>query len=416
MAVALFRTLGQMEHSNAGAPLSGGRVYPQRNDTSAFAETCLDSAGSTLNTYENDADGLGNYIELDSNGRYQESVFLKDSDTYAAGYKFVVRDSLKVVQYTVSDIPSASPAFAGGDFAAEILNRIQVTASTLNLTAADAGNAYELDTTSGSITVNLPSAAATGNGKGFVFEKVAEANSVTINRAGSDLIEGSTSVVIYGQYSKVKLSTNGASWLRDRNTYTLLQNVDSRSGSFGGLFDLMIPASGHTLSGTRVRTDIQGNSWRIFENGGTFRGGSIDLTTMAAGAASAIMHSGIAANKSAMETATDLGRPVVPGLMHHHPGVAKAQAFFGIVAGAPVLVSSYNVSSITDVGTGLFNVNFTTPFSSANWAPIATPSAAVARLIVINTQSASLVQLSVRDDGGTPSDPAGVAFAGYGTQ
>lgn len=415
MAVALFRTLGQMEHSDAGAPLSGGRVYPQRNDTSAPANTYLDSAGSTLNSFEDDADTLGPYLELDSNGRYPESVFLADTASYPAGYKFIVRDANKVVQYTLSDVPAAAVAFTGGSFAAELMTWIQVTTTPLNLTAADAGKCYELDTTSVSITVNLPTAAATGNGKGFSFKKKSANNIVTIARAGADAIDGDTSKVLYALNEMVKVSSTGATWNRSGDYTNNLNNINLSNGTDGGKITLALPASGHTLSG-RIVLDSTANSFRIFENGGTARGGSIDLTTMAAGAASAIMHSGIAANKSAMETATDLGRPVVPGLMHHHPGVAKAQAFFGIVAGAPVLVSSYNVSSITDVGTGLFNVNFTTPFSSANWAPIATPSAAVARLIVINTQSASLVQLSVRDDGGTPSDPAGVAFAGYGTQ
>ena len=54
------------------------------------------------------------------------------------------------------------------------------------------------------------------------------------------------------------------------------------------------------------------------------------------------------------------------------PGVAKAWVRFNVSGGAPSIVASYNVTSITDNGVGDFTVNFTTAFSSANYVGVIT--------------------------------------------
>lgn len=417
MSTQLFKHLGQTEMSNAGAVLAGGRVYPQRNDTSAPANTYLDSAGSTLNSFEDDADTLGPYIELDANGRYPESVFLADTASYPAGYKFVVRDANKVVQYTLSDVPAAAVAFTGGQFAAELMNWIQVTSSPLNLTAADAGKCYELDTTSVAITVNLPTAAATGNGKGFTFKKQSANNTVTIARAGTDTIDGVTSKIMYGNDKLTKLNSNGAGWNVAEIYEPLLESVDRKSGSFGGVLFLSAPASGHTLTGN-VAIDVEGNRLRIFEGLSTFRGLGFDLTTAAGGAASVGFHSGIAATQPQMETASSFAAiPVVPSTMHFHPAMAKVWAYITITAGTPSLAAAHNVASITDGGVGIYGITLATAFSSALWAEAGQAFAGVAVIAYTNaTKTASAIQISVKDTGNNFVDPAAVALVGFGDQ
>jgi len=49
-------------------------------------------------------------------------------------------------------------------------------------------------------------------------------------------------------------------------------------------------------------------------------------------------------------------------------GIAKAWVFWNTNSGTPIINSSFNVSSITYSSTGLFNINFTTAFASANYA------------------------------------------------
>ena len=50
--------------------------------------------------------------------------------------------------------------------------------------------------------------------------------------------------------------------------------------------------------------------------------------------------------------------------------LCRAWAIFS-GTGTPTLADSFNVSSITDHGTGSYQVNFTTAFSSVNYAPLA---------------------------------------------
>jgi len=72
--------------------------------------------------------------------------------------------------------------------------------------------------------------------------------------------------------------------------------------------------------------------------------------------------------QSEMETATDVARAVTPGRTQYHPGVAKAWALWTVAGGAVTTVGTHNVSSLTDAGTGLVTVNFTTAFSAATYA------------------------------------------------
>ena len=70
-----------------------------------------------------------------------------------------------------------------------------------------------VDATAGNMVVNLP-AATLRKGSQLVISKVdASANTVTVNRAGSDTVEGATSVVLTAQWDKLVLLSDGvASW------------------------------------------------------------------------------------------------------------------------------------------------------------------------------------------------------------
>jgi hypothetical protein len=59
---------------------------------------------------------------------------------------------------------------------------------------------------------------------------------------------------------------------------------------------------------------------------------------------------------------------VTPGRQHYHPSAAKAWLQFAVSGGTPTINTSCNVASLTDHGTGDFTVNFTTAFSSVNYA------------------------------------------------
>lgn len=74
-----------------------------------------------------------------------------------------------------------------------------------------------------------------------------------------------------------------------------------------------------------------------------------------------------AASQAQMETATSTAVAVTPGRTQYHPGVAKAWCKITMSGGTPTLGVSHNVTSVSDNGPGLFTINFTTAFSSANY-------------------------------------------------
>jgi len=74
------------------------------------------------------------------------------------------------------------------------------------------------------------------------------------------------------------------------------------------------------------------------------------------------------ASKAEMEAASSLTVFSTPGREQYHPGVAKAWLHMTTSGGTVTLQDSYNVSSITDRGVGLYTAVWTTGFASANYA------------------------------------------------
>lgn len=78
-----------------------------------------------------------------------------------------------------------------------------------------------------------------------------------------------------------------------------------------------------------------------------------------------------------------------------HPGVAKAWVNFN-GTGTVAINDSYNVTSITDDGVGLYTVNFTTAFSSADYTLAGTANftggggAESVRIVSLTTTSAQI--------------------------
>jgi hypothetical protein len=73
-----------------------------------------------------------------------------------------------------------------------------------------------------------------------------------------------------------------------------------------------------------------------------------------------------AASQAEQEAGSSTTKLVTAGRQQYHPSAAKAWAHF---TNAAVINSGYNVSSITDNAGGDWTVNYTTPFSSASYAP-----------------------------------------------
>jgi hypothetical protein len=87
--------------------------------------------------------------------------------------------------------------------------------------------------------------------------------------------------------------------------------VNRQGAGEGGEIKLQIPASGTTLAGD-VIFDVAGNSVRFFENGGSFRGASIDLTLCAGGAATNLLGAIFRGTPQATTSGTDIDFTGIP--------------------------------------------------------------------------------------------------------
>lgn len=70
-----------------------------------------------------------------------------------------------------------------------------------------------------------------------------------------------------------------------------------------------------------------------------------------------------AAVQSDMETGTSTTTAVTPAVFQFHPSAPKAWCSYGHVGGTPTIKTSYNVTSITDIGTGDAKINLTISLS-----------------------------------------------------
>jgi hypothetical protein len=117
-----------------------------------------------------------------------------------------------------------------------------------------------------------------------------------------------------------------------------------------------------------------------------------------------------------METGTSLTLAVSPGMIGFHPSSVKCWGLFSITG---TVTASYNITSVTDTGTGVITVTIATDFSSANWAALATielTSTTVAQSCTTDSRAAGSVVLRSVVEAGSSADPVSWAFAGLGDQ
>lgn len=127
-----------------------------------------------------------------------------------------------------------------------------------------------------------------------------------------------------------------------------------------------------------------------------------------------------AATQAEQEAGSTTAAAVTPGRQQFHPSAAKAWALFNTVTTTTNL-ASYNVASLTDNGTGDTTVNFTTAFSSANFAAVGvgrvnTSTGYTATNAEMWNPSASSVRLQTGNGAGSLVDCAVNSVACFGDQ
>lgn len=85
------------------------------------------------------------------------------------------------------------------------------TTKTSNYTATAADYTIRCDSTSGALTITLPTAVG-NTGKLYNIKKVAGGNNVTIATTSSQTIDGSLTIVIQNTYDTITVQSNGTGW------------------------------------------------------------------------------------------------------------------------------------------------------------------------------------------------------------
>ncbi len=128
---------------------------------------------------------------------------------------------------------------------------------------------------------------------------------------------------------------------------------------------------------------------------------------------------GAFATQAEMEAASSTTTIVAPGTAKYHPGMAKFWVTFS-GSGVFVVFHSHNVTSITDLGTGLYRVTFTTAFSHSLCAlgGMCSPDG-VAHIMTTNFAVDVLttsVTVAIVTGSVVASDASYVSVIGYGDQ
>lgn len=94
------------------------------------------------------------------------------------------------------------------------LSSIQIVSKSSTYTANYYDTLAQLDATSASFTVNLPTAASM-NGTTLTFKRTdsVSANTITVDAFGSETINGSTTFVLIAQDQTLQITSDGTNWI-----------------------------------------------------------------------------------------------------------------------------------------------------------------------------------------------------------
>lgn len=92
---------------------------------------------------------------------------------------------------------------------------------------------------------------------------------------------------------------------------------------------------------------------------------------------------GNAATQADMEGGTATNKYVTPQGMNWHPGVAKAWLKAGVTGN---ILNSWNITSLTDTGTGVLTITIATDFSSVEYAALVSVEATATTWAVANSR------------------------------
>jgi len=195
-------------YDSNGEPLSGGKLYSYEAGTTTPKATYTNRAGNVANT---------NPVILDVDG--QADVWLDDGY-----YKFVLEDADGNLQYTEDNIAAPQVGALESAFWRGVVY-ITSAESPYTITAADNGKLISVDSSGGAVSVVLPEISSLSLPFNVGVKKTTGSNNVTVNRSGTDTLDGDTSKVLTATNAAVQLlatdSTSPDRWSVINSTYSV---------------------------------------------------------------------------------------------------------------------------------------------------------------------------------------------------
>tara|TARA_R100000008_G_scaffold19975_1_gene10304 strand:+ start:14914 stop:15528 length:615 start_codon:yes stop_codon:yes gene_type:complete len=133
-----------------------------------------------------------------------------DDDHVRTG-SFTVANAAAVKLFDV-DVGSTTSSFKTSVYLSGAVSHKRY-ATNSNYTVTTSDYYVGVGSASSGITITLPAASTTTDGQTFIIKDEfghAQTNNITINRAGSDTIDGQNSVVLESDYASVSLYCNGS--------------------------------------------------------------------------------------------------------------------------------------------------------------------------------------------------------------
>ena len=197
--MAKIAPLGKYRGFDAsGQPLAGGLLYTYEAGTNTPKATFTDAGGLTANA---------NPVVLDSEG--YANIWLG-----SGSYKFVLKDTNDITQFTTDDIDGET---AEG-FGAVVTSK----SSSFSLVALDKNTVFICTS---ALTISLLSAASAGEGFVFVVKNASASSNVTIDPYVSETIDGSATLVLQPSESAT-IFCNGTTWFTS-GYYDVLSSADN---------------------------------------------------------------------------------------------------------------------------------------------------------------------------------------------
>src|SRR6266540_1246944 len=201
--------------------LSGNRIVTANNLNLIFNDVNTYRINSDLNIFAK-ADGTIPYSSVISgSGNIWELGYTPTAGTFSKGAGIFI-DTNNNIGLAIQ-MPTSVPLYTTGNsayvqgFQSNAGNFYRVDNVTTNITAALTQYWFDIDATSGNITITLPAAStAFGSGMGiqYVFRRMdATGNTITVSRAGSDTINAATTFTLGTQYEVKELQcTSTSTW------------------------------------------------------------------------------------------------------------------------------------------------------------------------------------------------------------